>query len=128
MYFYFYPMISESNFLAHLKTIPQQDWDILFDFIPKLQDFEYEKIQFQFLEWYCVKMNLQVIFNWSEWKKGEDLLKENNFENVDTLTVFKLLTAIIRANRFNDGLFFNYVKNGTISQLLMRLQTEFRSK
>ena len=120
-------MISENNFLAHLKTIPQQDWDNLFSFIQKLEDFENKKIQFQFLELFCVEMNLQVVFNWSEWEEGEILLKENNFSEVDTFSIFKLLTAIIRANRFNDGLFFCYLKNGTISQLLMRLQTEFKN-
>lgn len=67
-------------------------------------------------------LGLVVPFNWSNWEKGRKLLRSRDFENQDTLTLLKLLTAIIRNNRFCDGLLAENFENSVIESVLKELQ------
>ena len=64
------------------------------------------------------------MFDWSKW--GSEAKKYFNdplkLEKADLPTIQKLFTTIIRADRFNEGLLGDMIENGTILNLLLRLE------
>jgi hypothetical protein len=68
--------------------------------------------------------NLVLAFDWGEWSDTFRDIFENNkngFSEIDKETVSKLLTTIIRADRFNTGFLLSAFKNGKAQALLHRL-------
>ena len=68
--------------------------------------------------------NMIKMFDWSKW--GSEAKKYLNdplkLEKADLPTIQKLFTTIIRADRFNEGLLADMIENGTILNLLVRLE------
>ena len=68
--------------------------------------------------------NMIKMFNWSKW--GSEAKKYFNdtskLEKADLPTIQKLFTTIIRADRFNEGLFGDMIDDGVILNLLVRLE------
>lgn len=115
-------MISENKFDKHIQSISKEDWKLLFDFIPL---FKLEKTDWDisnFLEIYCVKLKLQVIFNWQNWEQGKFYLESQQFESLDMLNICKLTTLILRKDRFYEGYFIYQVQEGTLYNLMIRLK------
>jgi len=56
--------------------------------------------------------------------KGGAPLFPQEFENLDSITLCKLLTTIVRADRFNDGLMISYFNDGTISAIIQDLKKQ----
>lgn len=66
------------------------------------------------------EINLCVVFDWISWSEGERLLnkKSLDYTTLDTVTLCKLLTAVVRADRFNDGLLIANFKNGVVPKII----------
>jgi hypothetical protein len=67
---------------------------------------------------------LVLDFDWSGWNKGREWYKstdENKYENLDSLTILKLLTTIIRNDRFSDGALVQAFEQGTFPKLIDKL-------
>ena len=67
---------------------------------------------------------LIVPFDWSNWSEGDALLKEpgeDRFENINTVDVVKLMTAVIRADRTSDGALAELFDSGSARLLIKRL-------
>lgn len=65
--------------------------------------------------------DLVVKFRWTEWQEGSDwyaLDDESKYERLDVETALKLLTAVIRNSRFNDGALVNAFENRVFPKLL----------
>ena len=62
------------------------------------------------------ELKLVLNFDWGEWPEGKAMLqnKSQDFDNLDLATLCKLITTIIRADRFNDGYLISRFENGTI--------------
>lgn len=68
--------------------------------------------------------NLIVTFDWPNWQGGRDIFKSENpdkFEKLDQETVLKLLSAVIRNARFNEGAWVNLFESGDGLRLFKRL-------
>lgn len=73
---------------------------------------------------------LIIDFDWVNWQEGRDIFAsqaENKFSDINAETVLKLFSAIIRSDRFNDGVLANFFSTGNGERLLARL-LEFRPK
>lgn len=67
---------------------------------------------------------LVLDFDWSGWNKGRAWFRsndENKYENLDILTILKLLTTIIRNDRFNDGALVDAFEQGIFPKLIDKL-------
>jgi hypothetical protein len=67
---------------------------------------------------------LVVRFAWSAWDEGRSLLRKSNLEqltSLDRATVLKLLTAVARNERFNDGAWVSLFEAGQGTILFRRL-------
>lgn len=69
---------------------------------------------------------LVVVFAWTEWQEGRDwyaLNDESKYNELDIETALKLLTAVIRNDRFNDGALVRAFESGIFPRILQKLIT-----
>lgn len=59
-------------------------------------------------------------FNWVDWTEGREIIKDRktDYSKLDTETLCKLLTVIIRTDRFNEGFLVSCFENGIILKIL----------
>ncbi|QQS69489.1 hypothetical protein IPP75_06320 [Candidatus Saccharibacteria bacterium] len=65
-----------------------------------------------------------VNFKWSEWDEGRDWYKnsdESKYDALDVPTTLKLLTAVIRNDRFSDGALVGAFESGEFPRLINTL-------
>ena len=123
----------------NITDVPIEDWKALFDLIPEIEHstnfgdlvitegaFPYaseSKIIDKFREVLWEKRIL-IVFDWSAWKEGIKMLEDRDadFSNLDLITLVKLLTTIVRADRFSTGLLMSKFSDGTILNILYRLR------
>ena len=69
-------------------------------------------------------MKLIVSFDWPDWEEGSKLLRDHKqtFQDLDEITLCKLMTVIVRADRFSDGTLVGALEDGTISKILSALK------
>lgn len=136
---------SLEDFPTYLQTLTKKDWQPLLDLIPEFESTEkfdsYEGLKeiepgvfemphsvpapcvWKFHDIF-VHMGLQVGFDWSEWDEGrrialagaEEIMKQ------DLLTICMLLTAIIRNDRFCDGVLTGFFRDGSGLAALKRIK------
>ena len=74
----------------------------------------------EFIElWY--EKNLVVPFDWGDWQEGRDWYANTDDSKYDTLdyeTALKLLTAVIRNDRFNDGAILRSFESGDFPKII----------
>lgn len=132
-------MTELETFSQHLQTIKKEDWDKLFSLLPEIKKtnkfgdcnpeksllapWTWDKIVSDFIHVFY-DINLCVVFDWGKWEKGITILKQNDFDfsSLDSVTLCKLLTTIVRADRFNDGFLISEFERGTITKILETLK------
>ena len=70
--------------------------------------------------------NLMVKFNWPEWQEGRDwyaLQDDSKYAKLDVETCLKLLTAVIRNDRFNEGALVRAFEDGSFPKIIQKLMT-----
>lgn len=73
-------------------------------------------------------LNLVLKFDWGAWEEGKEILNsgEQNFFALEPVTLCKLLTALIRTDRFMDGTLVSNFVNGTIIKIIKALQDNYK--
>lgn len=65
--------------------------------------------------------DLVVKFRWTEWQEGRDwyaLDDGSKYDKLDVETALKLLTAVIRNERFNDGALVRAFEDGSFPKII----------
>lgn len=142
-------MIELEKFPSHLETLQSRDWDRLFTLLPEIEitaDFGEAKggeelsdgsITMPFGASFEIvdktfdainELNLCPEFDWLDWQAGRSLLKNPKFDysQLDTLTLCKLLTVIIRTDRFNDGYLVANFKNGIMTRIIKAIMCQIQ--
>lgn len=68
--------------------------------------------------------HLVVVFDWSKWDGGREWYKiedDSKYNQLDTGTALKLLTAVIRNDRFNEGALVSAFDSGDFPKIINRL-------
>jgi hypothetical protein len=68
--------------------------------------------------------NLIVNFDWGSWDKGREWYKstdETKYDRLDVETALKLITAVVRNDRFHDGTLVNAFESGAFPKIINRL-------
>lgn len=143
-------MIELENFPKHLTSLSQSDWQKLFALLPIIESTEkFGEIKggerqddntLTFPYWNSIEivdktlkvineLNLTPIFDWTTWKDGNTILDDKSFDYsvLDTTTLCKLLTKIIRADRFNDGFLILCFDRGVIAKIINGLKSNVLS-
>jgi hypothetical protein len=72
------------------------------------------------------RIPLMVEYDWVSWKEGRKILLSGDFDlkTLDLLKKCKLITMMIRADRFNEGFLVQQFENGNVLRLLRSVVTE----
>ncbi|MNY38196.1 hypothetical protein D3C86_1728040 [compost metagenome] len=68
--------------------------------------------------------DLILIFDWGSWDEGREWFMnsdESKYDRLDTETCLKLLTAVIRNNRFHDGALIAAFESGDFPKIINQL-------
>ena len=144
-------MLDESNHKDKINAFTHQDWQPLLALIPKIENVS------KFGEWlggdkdekgiiqfpYCVKtpivsqfleivygMSIIIDFNWGAWEEGRKIASEENFvfDTLDIPTKCKLITAIVRNDRFCEGALVSAFESGLILKILKSIERQITEK
>ncbi len=138
-------MVSLENFEEHLQTLTANDWHKLFALLPELETCTTfgevkggeeladgsisdiyvlpSKVVDKIFYAIC-DLNLIPIFDWTSWREGQSILENQDFDytTLDTVTLCKLLTVIVRTDRFCEGFFVSTFKKGVMQNILNALK------
>ncbi|MCX6274408.1 MAG: DUF6508 domain-containing protein [Bacteroidetes bacterium] len=137
------------NLSTHLKTLSISDWQKLFDMLPEMEitkDFgkmsrmkknDKGVLIFPSMEWAPItsgffrvvhELGIVPVFDWKEWEEGRLMLdnKELDFSSLEIITLCKLLTIIIRADRFVDGYLVGQLKRKNVQKIIRSIQDKIQ--
>lgn len=120
------------QFPEHLKTISKEDWDKLFKLIDELKETgnitkyvsifaTYDDVEIlQKIITTLNELDLIVGFDWITWKEGwvfANNIKQDK-ETYDLITLCKIITQIVRHDRFCSGYLVDKINDGTVVKIL----------
>lgn len=73
---------------------------------------------------FLYEKDLVVAFNWSEWDEGRAWFKsddDSKFDKPDVEMALKLLTTVIRNDRFNEGALVTAFESGDFPKIINKL-------
>lgn len=129
--------VEETQLENHLKKISSPQWDRLLNFIPALQEKEV------FGRWEGTEQNpyivpdaevdhfsetvhdlgLMVFFDWTGWAKGKQawMNKSYDFQQMTLPELCKMITMLVRGDRFNEGLLVESFDRGIMLRILQAI-------
>jgi hypothetical protein len=124
-------VLKEKEAFDIIDSYTKAKWEHLFEFIPLLES-KYSNLEKLSNEIMREAYNIPIMigFNWNGWDEGREIASNVNFDydSIDIFTKCKLLTALIRNDRFCEGVFLSYVKSGLILKILKSIKKQVYSK
>lgn len=135
----------------HLKTITRSDWQKLFSLIPQMEQGQHfgelkggERItENMTTEFYwessdvvgnfikaAYDLGLVVDFDCGNWEEGKTILENNrqDYNELDITTLCKLITTIIRTDKFSDGYLVSCFQNGIVPKIILAMKNKVNQK
>ena len=116
-------ILSEDNYLDTMNSYDKAHWKPILDLIPEIEASNRVIHIFQHL---ADTMGIMISFDWGSWQEGKDILegKTFDFDTIDIPTKCKLISMIIRNNRFCDGYLVSTFENGIILGMLKSIERQ----
>ncbi len=140
-------MIEEGNYEEKVYSFARKDWQPLIELIPEIESTS------KFGKWvggknneegiiqmpYCVAspvvskfleivygLPIIISFNWGTWEEGHQMASDESFDfdTVELPVKCKLITAIVRNDRFCEGALVSAFESGLILRLLKSIKKE----
>ena len=140
-------LLNEINYKQKIYAFTQQDWQPLIELIPKIKNTS------KFGEWaggeedekgiirvpYCIEspivsqfleivysLPIIISFNWGAWDEGREMARNDDFDfdTIDLPTKCKLITAIVRNDRFCDGALVSTFESGLMLRILKSIEKQ----
>ena len=128
-----------------INELSKSEWDRLFKLIPQIERTENFATKGGFAKdsenlknfkimpsvenqivWEVEKvldeLNLLIIFDWADWGEGKRIAEKQDYNNRDTVTLLKLISAFIRNNRFCDGVLAERFEDRSIEKILKQIK------
>ncbi len=141
-------VIDEKICRVKINALTQEDWKPLLDLIPEIEkisisrkrksdnfivvplsESEIESIISRFLK---IVYNIPIIisFNWAVWEEGRKIVNDADFDfdTLDIITKCKLITAIVRNDRFCNGVLASAFRSGLILEILKSIEKDIIDK
>jgi hypothetical protein len=134
-------------FSATTDTDLPKDWRLLFDMLPEIRQtkrfgklvgskkmpdgnlslpfwLEDEIVSKFFNAAYF--LGIVKVFDWAAWQEGIDILNDPaaNFSGYDIETLCKLITLIVRSDKFCEGYMINAFETGTMVRIIEALKNK----
>lgn len=134
------PVLDEMK--EHLYAVPNKYWAKLFSLIPLIEQVDSPKGWFT-PDGFSLKqeaqsvmslfyslvydMGLIINFDWMEWQEGRMLLESESidYSALTSIQLCKLLTYIVRSDRFSEGFLIFCFKEGEITRTIKALETYY---
>lgn len=141
--------LQEGTYIKVINSYTFKDWQPLFDLIPKIEAAEkfegdYQKppkneegsfnmphvfgseIVSSFLD-VVYDIPIMINFDWGEWEEGKAILQNDDFDyySIDLPTKCKLITTIVRADRFSEGYLVRCFESGLMLKILKSIKKDF---
>ena len=140
-------ILDEQDCVDRINAYTRQDWQPLLTLIPKIENTSFfgecagrDKDEEGYAQFpYCVpapvvSQFLEIVyaipivigFNWGEWDEGRKMARDENFDfdSTDLIKKCKLITAIVRNDRFCDGALVAAFESGLILKILKSIEKE----
>ncbi len=140
-------ILSERNYTEKINAIRKEDWQPLFDLIDVCESIskfevvveeESEEDDVIYLsrdseiavvsQFRNMVYDLEIIidFNWGGWDEGRKIARTENFDfdTIDIPTKCKLITAIVRNDRFCTGALAGQFDTGLIQQIVKSIRRQ----
>ena len=140
-------MIELEQLPVHLQTLNPNDWNNLFMLLPEIENTnDFGQVQggeklidgsITMPYWASTKivddvfqtimdLNICPIFDWPDWEDGRQILSNKTFDysKIDAVTLCKLLTVIIRTDKFCDGHLISCFQDGTMTKIITSLKNK----
>ena len=129
-------MVQETLTEEQMKDFDYSSLTPLFDIIPEIEntkDFLFHQEGSYYPCWNPIldkfhnlvyELRIIIRFDWTTWEDAPKILKylDFDYDSVDKLTLIKLITTMVRAERFNEGFLPECFSNGTALKILKALQ------
>ncbi|MBN2699158.1 MAG: hypothetical protein JXR52_10055 [Bacteroidales bacterium] len=134
--------LQEETYLETINSYTLKDWQPLFDLIPEIEatvkfgaDYQESprnedgsinlphvfgsEIIYKFQEIFY-DISIMVGFDWGSWEEGKEMINNKDFDygTLDIPTKCKIITTIVRANRFSEGFLVRCFENGLVLNVL----------
>jgi hypothetical protein len=137
--------LKETEWEDKINALTREDWKPLLELIPEIEhtaefgtwsggtadkdgviQFPYSvpaPIVSQFLE-VVYAIPIIINFDWSAWEEGREMASDEtfNFDATDLVTKCKLITAIVRNDRFCEGALVSAFASGLILKILKSIE------
>ena len=140
-------VLYEDNYIEKITSLTAADWQPLFELIPVIQSTSEfgvmtseEKnnngvLQIPYLleapvvaKFVEIVYDLPVMmkFDWSVWAEGREIVRNKNFDfdRLDIPTKCKLITAIVRNDRFCEGALVSAFESGLILKIIKSIKNQ----
>ena len=144
-------VLNESDYIEKLNSYTLSDWKPLLDLIPKIEsqekfgismggDMDDENTIYMpyYIESGIVNEFREIVYaipiiidyDWAGWKEGRGMARDNDFDfdTVDIPTKCKIITAIVRNDRFCDGALAGAFERGLILKVLKSIERQLYLK
>lgn len=139
--------LDENNYIETISSYSEEDWQPLLHLIPEIEateEFgevtggdEIEKgvftfphisesaVVFKFHE-IVYGMPIMISFDWTSWDGGRIIVDDDSFDynSIDIPTKCKIITAIVRNDRFCEGALVEAFESGLILKILKSINNQ----
>jgi hypothetical protein len=140
-------LLNEDNYREVINGYAEKDWQPLLDLIPEIEDqssfgevipgqlvddnvttlpfMAYDEIVGRFVD-VCYSLPVMVVFNWGGWQQGRQILQDPafDFDMIDVPDMCRLITSIIRTDRFSEGYLVAAFESGVIINILKSIRKQ----
>ena len=143
-------VLDENNYEEKIYSLTANDWHPLLSLIPDIENTSKfgswaggdkdergyiqlpysvpEPIVLQFLD---IVYSIPIIigFDWGAWDEGRNMAHDENFDfdNINLPTKCKLITAVVRNDRFCEGALVSAFDSGLVLRILKSIEKEVTS-
>jgi hypothetical protein len=140
--------LKDKDHIEKINSMTRESWEPLLALIPTIEKTEKFQGDVQFIEnddeiifnlcqtdeaeivdkfrQAAYEIRIVIDFNWPAWKEGEEIVSNTNFDydSIDIPTKCKIITAILRNDRFCEGVLASYFDSGLILKVLKSIQKQ----
>lgn len=135
-------VIQEENHVEIINSYTAEDWKPMLDLIEEIEKAEsfytldesvfdpynYSPVVDKFTN-LMYEIPLMINFNWGKWVEGKEIyaMRDFDFDSIDIPTKCKLLTALVRSERFNAGELAIAFDDGKILKILISIRNQLKT-
>jgi hypothetical protein len=143
-------ILNDENYTEIIESYNEKDWQPLFELLTDIEktskfgevagrgkdkngviqmpNYIESSIVTQFVK-IVYELPIIISFDWSSWDGGRKIAQDENFDfdTIDISTKCKLLTAIIRNDRFCEGTLVSAFDSGLILKILLSIRANFKN-